>query len=189
MKRFLIITSLTVSLFAISAVGDDMKKTEFVKTHIATSEDISELELVTGKDLPEWYKEHYISLSGLKRSKLKAHEVDDNTHVDFTAVFENGGSDGDHIIDFMTVDQVKQVWPYIDYLEDDVENFEISSRFVQWEYLFPLAGTGDGTIYVAIGGDHDRAVYEADNGDYGIGLVAKDIDDFINELGITIKSE
>jgi len=89
----------------------------------------------------------------------------------------------------MTAEQIKQVWPYIDYLEDDVEHFEISSNFVQWEHLFPLASSGDGTIYVAIGGDHNRAVYEADNGDYGIGRVTNDIDYFVASLGIIIKQD
>lgn len=189
MKIFLI-SLLLITIFANNNVtGKEMKKIEFTKGQKITQADISDLKQVTGKELPNWYIEHFMEVSGLKRSQLKDHEIEDNTHVDFTAVFEDGGSDGDHITDFMTVDQIKQVWPYINYLEDDIENFEISSSFVRWEHLFPLAGTGDGTIYVAIGGDHDRAVYEADNGDFGIGRVADDLDDFIASLGITVKSD
>lgn len=187
MRVFLIITMIITAFCSTKADGNEMKKTEFIKSHTATAADITELNAITGKDLPQWYIEHYMQLSGLKRAELKPHEIADNAHMDFVAVFEDGSSDSDHITDFMSVDQIKQVWPFIDYLEDDVEHFEISSSFVQWEYLFPLAGTGDGTIYVAIGGDHDRAIYEADNGDYGIGRVANDIDDFVTSLGITIK--
>ncbi len=189
MKFFVIMALLTTGFLAVNAIGEEMKKIEFTKSRAATIEDIDELKAVTGKDLPGWYTEHFIRLSGLKRVELKDHEIDDNTHVDFTATFEDGGTDGDHIIDFLTVEQIKQVWPYIDYLEEDIERFEISSRFVQWQYLFPLAGTGDGTLYVAIGGNHDRAVYEADNGDYGIGRVASDIDDFVAGLGISVISK
>ena len=170
-----------------TSFGKEMKKIEFSREHLATLADIDELKAFTEKDLPNWYVDHFMHLSGLKRVELTNSEIDDNTHVDFTAVYEDGNSDGDHITNFMTAAQIKQVWPYIDYLEDDVEHFEISSKFVQWEHLFPLANSGDGTIYIAIGGDHNRAVYEADNGDYGIGRVAADIDDFVASLGIIIK--
>jgi len=189
MKSPLVNSFLAIAFFTVCVSASEMKKIEFTKSRTATLADITDLKSTTGKDLPDWYVDHFMYLSGLKRVALKEHEINDGKHVDFTAIFEDGGSDGDYITDFLTVEQIKQVWPYIDYLEDDVENFEISSSFMQWEYLFPLAGTGDGTLYVAIGGDHDRAIYEADNGDYGIGLVADDIDDFVASLGIIIKSE
>lgn len=185
----LILFLLTFVLLSDQVKGGEIRSIEFTQSYKAERQDIKDIESLTGKKLPQWYVEHYLNLAGLKRAELKDYEIEDDTHVDFVAVFEDGGSDGDHIVDFLTVEQIKQAWPYIDYLEEDVEHFEISSDFLQWKYLFPLAGTGDGTLYVAIGGDHDRAVYEGDNGDYGIGRVANDIDDFIGSLGITIISE
>lgn len=179
------LASVSIALFvlflSLNLAAAQMKRVEFTKERITGAADISELAMVVGKELPNWYTNHFVTLSGLQRAEVASDEG-----FDFVATFESGGSSGDHITDFLTVDQVKQQWPYIDYLEEYVENYELSESFVEWQYLVPLAGTGDGTLYVALGGKHNKAVYEADNGDNGIGRVADDIDELVSSLGLVI---
>lgn len=191
MKSYLVKSVLITALIATGVSGTEMKKIEFIKGRVPQTSDIPEIESIIGKELPEWYRDFYMRVSGLNRGPLSEQELssDSQDRFDFIAHFEDGGADGDYISGFLTVDQVKEQWPYIDYIEERIEHFEISKGFVQWENLIPIAGTGDGALYVAIGGDHDRAVFEADNGDYGVGRVSDDVGDFISELGITVVPE
>lgn len=185
--------SFLLSLFFISISsnaaenGTEMKQVTYSKGRAPLSSDIAEIETIIGKSLPDWYAKHYMTLSGLQRVN-QDHEFGDDweKYLDIVATFEDGSSKGEHVTNFITVEQIKDTWRYIDYLEDYVEQFENTETFVQWQSLFPLGNLGDGVLYVAIGGQHDRKIYAADNGDYGIGLVADDIDQFITSLGITL---
>ncbi len=69
-----------------------------------------------------------------------------------------------------------------DYLKELAEHFDLSSEYVEPEYLFPLCILPNGAVYVSIDGKHNGKVFVADNGDFGIIYHSTSFEQFWNSL-------
>jgi len=85
-----------------------------------------------------------------------------------------------------TKDSIFQNWKHRGYLIEYLDWFEISENYVEVELLFPIFELIDGVIYVAIGGNHDKKVYYADNGAEGILNIASNLQEFYSNLNLKI---
>ncbi len=68
------------------------------------------------------------------------------------------------------------------FLEEYIEPFELTSDYVEPQYLYFIAECLTGNIAMAIGGQHEGKLYYVDNGDFGIIYLSSSIKDFMNTL-------
>ncbi len=95
---------------------------------------------------------------------------------------EDGFETSDMIEVVFSTQEIIEQLPFIGYLEELKTHFELSYNYVQTQFLFPIIGLMDGTLYIAISGDNRGSLYIADNGDFGITKVEFDLRDLAQKL-------
>lgn len=144
--------------------------------------DIQEIEAITGLTLSDDYKRMYGSYSGL--------EADDGEGVGSPiSVKYEGFEKTAHVRLFYSVEEIRICWKYVgpDALKEEAERFDLNEEFVETEYLVPIAGEYDGgAIFIAVGGRHVGKMFLSDNGDFGIGCLANNVDEFLRKIDLQL---
>ncbi len=109
---------------------------------------------------------------------------DTNQYADLTffITHPDGYKDEDRICCFSTYQTFWQDNEYRNFLEDFQEQFELDNTYVQSEHLYIIGETYCGSVCMALNGIHKGKIYIADNGDFGITLLANTLQDFLNSL-------
>lgn len=147
------------------------------RTNAPSDLDLQEIQAITGVTLSYDYKRTYRSCSGLK--------ADDGVGPEVQVTFPDGFKCPAHVRLFYSVEEIRTCWKYVGpvALNEEAERFDLNEEFVEPEYLVPIAGEYDGgAIYIAVGGRHAGKVFLMDNGDFGIGWVADNVDEFLRQI-------
>ena len=104
-----------------------------------------------------------------------------------TLQYPRGVKSDDLLQRFLNAGEIAEQWPYIDYLLDYAATFELGHDFFDPALLLPIADCANGAIYVANAGKHVGKVYHADNGDFGVSLIAPSITQLDTALGFTLR--
>lgn len=133
------------------------------------------IEMLFGKDLPEYLKDFYKNYAGAtpeiegKRSCL-------------TITHPKGWTQSNYIENVDDFNSLQIHLSNIQYLLEHAEDFALSDDYVEPESLFPICNLPNGAVYVAIDGKHKGKVYTADNGDFGIIYHSENFDAFWTSL-------
>lgn len=73
---------------------------------------------------------------------------------------------------------------YLEGLAELVEHFKLSEAFVDIYSLLLFAEFGEGALYLCVTGSNAGKVYYADNGDFGIQVVADSFKKFLGKLKV-----
>lgn len=136
--------------------------------------DISEIESFTGFILPDNIIQLFTSCSGGR--------IKDDMEYLLNWRVDSGVELDTWIIAVESKETILSNWKHRNYLEDYMSWFNISTDYVEVEFLFPLFDLVDGAIYVAIGGAHNKKIFYADGGCEGIVNVATTIENFYSKL-------
>ena len=134
------------------------------------SQDLEEIESITGLKLSESYREIYLKYSGMKAQ---------NWGPEISVKYMDESEGKENIQEFLTHEDIRKQWEFVGYLKEHAEHFELGSDFVEPEYLVPIANTYDSVLYISVFGEHKNKVYFADNGDFGILLIADNVQQFV----------
>lgn len=138
--------------------------------------ELADIEATTQLQLTDAFKRHFTRVSGATPPE---------TNCEIQLTYPGGYVTTDFITKFLTADDIRGQWQHVSYLKEFVAHFDLGSDSVETEYLIPFADTGDGCVYVAVGGQHADAVYHSDNGGFGISRLADTLDHFIEQLDIS----
>lgn len=138
------------------------------RTYSPSDSDLDEIADLTGLALSGLYKSIYTDYAGSRFS--------DDAPA-FTVTYPDGTKVNESLNAVLTIDDIKRQWPHVGYLADFAVYFGLSDDFVEPKYLVPIAEVYDGGIYLAVGGRHVDKSFIADNGDFGIALLAVGEDD------------
>jgi len=139
--------------------------------------DLREIEEITGLALTDSYKRTYLAYSGLTAKGFGPK---------ISVTYPNGPTVTETVQSFLTVDEIRNQWQYVDYLEQFADHFNLGSDFVEPRCLVPIADLYDGAVYVAVAGRHVDKVFVADNGDFGIAYLADKLDEFVKQANLGV---
>jgi hypothetical protein len=86
----------------------------------------------------------------------------------FQTIHSDGWKQDSFIENITTSENIISEFEDRDTLNLYFSSFELTSKFVEIEYLLPFAFAANGVLYCSIGGVHSGKVYFVDNGDFGI---------------------
>lgn len=138
------------------------------RTYIPSDSDLDEIADLTGLALSDLYKRIYTDYAGSRFG---------SDSPAFTVTYPDGTEVNESLTAVLTVDDIKRQWPHVGYLADFAVHFDLHEDFVESQFLVPIAEVYDGGIYLAVGGQHIDKAFIADNGDFGIALLALCEDD------------
>ena len=141
----------------------------FTRPHIPTDSDLDAIEGVTHMLLSDSVRTAYMRLAGHHASGIGAA---------YAIQYPDGTASDDLLQRFLLEADIREQWLHIGYLSEFVAHFELGPDFVDPDVLLPFADCADGGIYLANSGRHAGKVYHADNGDFGIALIASRLTDF-----------
>lgn len=132
---------------------------------------IESIEEQLGYKLPDEYKIFLLKKNNdrfLNKGFLR--QIDENFTTDSS------------IDEIINVENFLQKNKYRDYLFEFEKHFENTKNNTEAKYLYCIFGCVNGTICMALNGNHRGKIYSVDNGDFGIIFQAENLQEFLKSL-------
>ena len=136
---------------------------------------LSDIEIFVGIELSEELKKLLSNYSGGEPTIQGKPCMIDLTHPD-------GWTQEYFITKIKSCKSIVDQLNNLDYLIEYRDHFNISNEYVEIEKLLPLIEVLNGEILISIEGQHKGKLYLADNGDFGIMLIADSLDGFFQKV-------
>jgi hypothetical protein len=167
-----------ISIFEVNVVACriEMDSTiAYERAQPMNDREIRKIEKLTGFILPPELKAFFNSYAGAQPTIKGSICLIDIVHDD-------GWKQESFVNRIDSLSSIKISWKNIAYLQDFQRDFDLSPKYVEAKKLLPIMELGGGHLYMAIGGLHAGKIYSCDNGDFGIILVAKSLDQLIGKF-------
>jgi SMI1 / KNR4 family (SUKH-1) len=140
-----------------------------------TETQFEHIEKIIGRPLPYSVKNFYKDYAGSRPT------LNGNSSC-ITITLADGWKTANTFEAIDSYETLKNHLSNIGYLCELAKHFNLNSRYVEPEYLFPLGLLPNGAIYIAIDGMHNGKVYTSDNGDFGIVFHSDSLEQFFESV-------
>ena len=135
----------------------------YTRSRLPTELDFETIERTTAMVVPKDIRDAYLRMAG---------HIASGIGTPFGISYPDGTESDDLLQRFLLADEIVNQWPHIGYIVEFATHFDLDSDFVEPATLLPFADCADGCIYASICGKLAGKFYYADNGDFGIALLA-----------------
>ena len=144
-------------------------------------EDIKEIEKLWKNSLSDDFIQFYMKYSGYELPYYE-YTVD--------VLYQSEGAPDidaeEDLFCFSNLEDIKRLWKYTgpSHIQHYLDHFEHPKSIVDPEALVAFAEGDSGVFYISTKGRTKDKILYADNGDFGIGLVADNLESFMKKLNI-----